>query len=166
MRGLNNKAWNYIAHFRRNQMLSTGAMISECTKVYNVINQVRNLNVGGVRSDLPTASSKALDISNVNCDCRLSFFTTVWCAHPYCPPTVYMVTIRTIVQTVRTMGHFHLLSIPLWPTEGAIDGLGNLRGRGSLSRPFFGGQLCQHLLFFNKFWRGNCVGTLSFFSWG
>ena len=58
-------------------MLSTGAMISECTKVYNVINQVRNLNVGGVRSDLPTASSKALDISNVNCDCRLSFFTTV-----------------------------------------------------------------------------------------
>ena len=102
-----------------------------------------------IRSDLPTASSKSLDISNVNCDCRLSFFTTVWCGHPYCPPTVYFVTIRTIVQTVRTMGHFHLLYIPLplWPTEGAIDGLGNQRGRGSLLRPF---------------WGGNCVSTFYF----
>ena len=64
-------------------------------------------------------------------------------------PTVYFVTIRTIVQTVRTMGHFHLLSIPLplWPTEGAIDGLGNQRGRGSLLRPF---------------WGGNCVSTFYF----
>ena len=61
-------------------MSSTGAMISECTKVYNIINSGKKFNsdlgvVGGVRSDLPTASSKALDISNVNCSCRLKFFT-------------------------------------------------------------------------------------------